>query len=211
VVMEASAANSKRICVFCSSSDALDRSYYDEARRLGIEIARRGHRLIYGGGNIGLVGALASAAKRSGGRVVGVIPHALNERGLGFQQADELIVTETMRERKGTMEENSDAFIALPGGLGTLEELLEIVTLKQLRYHAKPIVILNSLAYYDPLLELLRHAVDQRFMKRETLDIFHVSENVVDALNHIETYKPKLVEAKWMREIPPSEADVAVE
>ena len=181
-----------RICVFCSSSNAIEASYFREARLLGREIARRGHTLIYGGGDIGTMGALARAVKDGGGKVVGVIPAALNALpGVGYQGADEIIVTDTLRERKTIMEENADAFIALPGGLGTLEELLEIITLKQLRYHAKPIVVLNTEGYYDPLFSLLQHAVVGNFIKPETVGLVHVAVSVSDALDYIESYLPE--------------------
>jgi cytokinin riboside 5'-monophosphate phosphoribohydrolase len=193
----------KRICVFCSSSNVIDADYLNEARFLGEEMARRGHKLVYGGGDIGSMGMIAHAVQDNGGQVVGVIPHALNEmEGVGYSAADELIVTETMRQRKAVMEENADAFIALPGGLGTLEELLEIITMKQLHYHAKPIVILNTNCYFDPLIALLEHAVNARFMKRKTLDLFHVSDSVIDTIKYIESYVPEEAPVKWLVEEP---------
>lgn len=193
----------KRICVFCSSSNAIDKVYFDEAILLGHEMAKRGHELVYGGGDVGTMGAVAHAIQDAGGRVVGVIPHALNELdGVGYSGADELIITETMRQRKAVMEENSDAFIALPGGLGTFEELMEIITLKQLHYHSKAIVILNSTSYYDPLLTLLEHAVSGRFMKDATLELFHVSDSVEDAVEYVEAYEETEAPIKWMREEP---------
>lgn len=177
--------------------------YSDEARALGEEMGKRGHRLVYGGGDIGSMGVLAHAVQDSGGKVTGVIPHALNDmEGVGYSAADELILTETMRQRKAVMEENSDAFIALPGGLGTFEELLEIITLKQLRYHSKAIAILNSSGYFDPLLSMLDHAVNGRFMKPKTLSLFHVSESVADSLDYIEGYTPAEAPVKWFAEIP---------
>lgn len=202
-----------RICVFCSSSNSIGKEYFNEADLLGEEMARRGHSLIYGGGDVGTMGAIAHALQDAGGHVIGVIPHALNElAGVGFKNADELIITETMRQRKAIMDENADAFVALPGGLGTFEELLEIITLKQLHYHSKAIVIMNSTGYYDPLLTLLEHAVAGRFMKDVTLDLFHVSESVTDAIEYIEAYKSTTAAAKWTLEAPSKQqAEVAVE
>ncbi len=170
---------------------------------LGEEMARRGYGLVYGGGDIGSMGIVAHAVQDGGGVVTGVIPHALNLiEGVGWDGVDELIVTETMRQRKAIMEENSDAFIALPGGLGTFEELLEIITLKQLHYHDKPVVILNSGGYYDPLISLFEHAVSERFAKADTIALFHVSSSVIEALDYIESYEPVVVECKWFVEEP---------
>lgn len=133
----------KVICVYASSSNLIDRKYFDIASQLGEAIARNGDTLLFGGGVRGLMGAAATAVHRHNGRVVGIIPEALNQKGVVYETCDELIVTKSLRERKAIMDERSDAFIALPGGFGTLEELLEIITLKQLKYHNKPIVILN--------------------------------------------------------------------
>ena len=134
----------RSICVFCASSSAVAEVYVDVARRLGRRLAERGDRLVYGGGNIGLMGTLATACHERGGYIVGVIPESLKDKELAYEAADELIVTQDMRGRKTIMEKNADAFIALPGGFGTLEELLEIITLRQLHYHDKPVVILNT-------------------------------------------------------------------
>lgn len=176
-------------------------------------MSRRGHSLIYGGGDVGSMGVLARAIQDGGGRVVGVIPHALNEQpGVGFSKADELIVTQTMRQRKAIMEENAEAFIALPGGLGTFEELLEIITLKQLRYHTKAIVVLNSMGYFDPLLNMLGRAVDDRFMKPETMSLYHVAGSVHEALDYIEAYEPSKAAVKWVQiSSPKDQAEVVAE
>lgn len=192
-----------RICVFCSSSNAIDTAYLDESRALGREMATRGHSLTYGGGDVGSMGVLARAVQENGGMVLGVIPHALNDiDGVGYGDSDRFILTNTMRERKAIMEENSDAFIALPGGLGTFEEVLEIITLKQLRYHSKAIVLVNSGGYFDPLLALLNHAVSERFMKPKTLDLFEVTESFGGALDYIESYVHIDAPLKWYAEIP---------
>ena len=148
------AADRLSVCVFCASSSGLPEVYRRGARELGAELARRGHRLVYGGGDVGLMGELARAAHRQGGRIVGVIPRALVERELAYGPADELLVTETLRERKAEMDARADAFVALPGGFGTLEELLEVITLRQLRLHRRPVVLLNLNGYWDPFLEL---------------------------------------------------------
>jgi uncharacterized protein (TIGR00730 family) len=128
------------VCVFCASAGGLPEEYRQAARELGRELAVRGHRLVYGGGNVGLMGEVARSVHEHGGTVVGVIPQGLVDRELAYDPADELLVTGTLRERKAEMDARADAFVALPGGFGTLEELLEVLTLRQLRLHDRPIV-----------------------------------------------------------------------
>ncbi|MBN2583262.1 MAG: TIGR00730 family Rossman fold protein [Planctomycetes bacterium] len=179
------------ICVYSSSSDHLDPVYYETARELARQMASRGHTLVYGGGNNGLMGAMATEMQRTGGgRIVGVIPVALRDAGYGLETVDEQIVTDGMRDRKAVMEERADAFIALPGGFGTFEELLEVVTLKQLRYHAKPIVIFDVASYYDPLLEQFERMFERRFAKRKFAQLYHVSRKAAEALDYLENYRP---------------------
>ncbi len=182
---------SKSICVYSSSSDALHEKYFSAAMALGSLMGQRGHTLIFGGGNIGLMNAMALKVQHQGGRVVGVIPMGLKELNLALETADEMIVTDGMRERKAVMEERADGFIAMPGGFGTLEELLEIITLKQLRYHAKPIVILDVDGYYDPLLSLFERIFDEGFAKRKFAELYHVTDNIEEAVQFIEQYQPK--------------------
>ena len=151
------------VCVFCSSADGLPEEYRSAARDLGAELARRGHRLVYGGGNVGLMGEVARSVHSHGGTVVGVIPQGLVDRELAYDPADELLVTQTLRERKAEMDARADAFVALPGGFGTLEELLEVLTLRQLRLHDRPIVLVNVAGYWDPFLAMVADMVDQGF------------------------------------------------
>ena len=190
--------NSKNICMYGSSSNALDEAYYQAARNLGRIFAKAGYGLVFGGGQAGLMGAASQGAKSVGGRVVGVIPEALNAAGLASEICDELIVTQTMRERKAVMEERSVGFVALPGGYGTLEELLEIITLKQLEYHNKPIVIFNTNGFYDLLIEMFLNLERQRFAHPETREVFFVSDDADEVLRYIETYKPGSVARKWV-------------
>ena len=179
------------ICVYSSSSDHLDAVHYEAARGLGRLMAERHHALVYGGGNNGLMGAMALQMQSTGGgRIVGVIPIALKDGGYALESIDEMIVTDGMRDRKAVMEERADAFIALPGGFGTFEELLEVITLKQLRYHAKGIVILDVGGYYDPLLEQFERMFDQRFAKRKFAGLYHVSTDPAEALDYLEGYVP---------------------
>jgi len=186
------------ICVYASSSNSIDKKYTDIAARLGEAIARNGDTFLFGGGMRGLMGAAAMAVHRFGGRVVGIIPEALNLKGVVYEMCDELVVTKSLRESKAIMEERSDAFIALPGGFGTLEELLEIITLKQLKYHNKPIVILNCDRFYDALLDQFGHIMDLNFAKPESNLLYHVTSDVEDALKYIDTYKPFVFEDKWL-------------
>jgi cytokinin riboside 5'-monophosphate phosphoribohydrolase len=174
------------LCVYCSSSDHIPAGYFDLARDLGGEIGRRGWSLVYGGGSVGLMGALAKAVQQGGGTVVGIIPQALLDREVGYLQADELIVTTTMRERKRLMDERADAFVALPGGFGTLEELLEIMTLRQLGYHDKPIVIVNMGGFFDPLLAQFDGIFAERFTHDRYRDLYMVADTVADALALLE-------------------------
>jgi uncharacterized protein (TIGR00730 family) len=176
------------ICVFCSSSDALDAVYFDAAAALGAEIARRGCTLVYGGGKWGLMGAIARAAHAAEGRVVGVIPESLMPQA--YADADELVRTPDMRARKAAMEARADAFIGLPGGFGTLEELLEIMTLKQLGFHTKPIVLLNVAGFYDGLLAVFEQMYRHRFANSAFSQLYHVTPGASDALAYIEAYEP---------------------
>ncbi|PSQ96380.1 MAG: TIGR00730 family Rossman fold protein [Bacteroidetes bacterium SW_9_63_38] len=174
------------ICVYCSSSDAIADVYPPVADALGRKIAQRGHTLVYGGGAVGLMGVLAHAAHEEGGAVTGVIPSKLqNREGIAYN-ADELIVTDTMRERKGIMFRQSDAFIVLPGGYGTLEEFMEVLTLKQLGYHDHPIVILNVDGFYDTLLSFFEELREGQFAREAITDLVHVVAAPDEALDRIE-------------------------
>lgn len=187
----------KNICVYCSSSSAVDTEFFRITGELGIAMAHRNHALVYGGGNPGLMGAIGESVHEAGGHVVGVIPEYFVQNGLAYTDCDELIVTQTMRERKATMEARADAFLALPGGFGTLEELFEILTNKQLGFHAKPIVILNAQGFYGPLINLFEHVYASRFAKPETRDLYLVTPDVQAALDYIENYNPPSIPRKW--------------
>ncbi len=176
----------QNICVYCSSSNLLADHYYEEARELGRLIAHGGYRLVYGGGNVGLMGVLAREVHEHDGFVYGVIPRALkNREGVAYEVADELIVTKSLRERKAIMYDRADAFIALPGGLGTLEELMEVLTLKQLGYHQRPIVLVNSTGFYTSLLDLFRHFCSERFVRESYETLFYAASSIEDAMAHL--------------------------
>ncbi len=188
----------KHVCVFCSSSKVIDPVFFAAAAELGRLIAQRGHVLVYGAGSVGLMGTLARAAHAHGGHVVGVIPEFMHVRpGVAYLQADELVVTRDMRERQALMEARADAFVVLPGGFGTLEELLEMLTFKQLEQHTKPIVIMNTQGFYDHLLRMFEHIAAEHFAKPDHLTLYGVTDDAHAALDYIEHYEPTPVLSKW--------------
>lgn len=175
----------KSICVYCGSKAGLGQTYLREAEALGEAIARRGMGLVYGGGNVGLMGAVARSVLAAGGSVVGVIPRTLEERELAQREVHELIVTDNMHERKAIMARRADAFLALPGGYGTMEELFEALAWSQLGFHAKPVGLLNTAGYFDPLVRFLDQAVERGFLRpkdRALLQMETEAEALVQAL-----------------------------
>jgi cytokinin riboside 5'-monophosphate phosphoribohydrolase len=189
---------SQALCVYCSSSDAVAPIYFETAEEVGARLARQGYTLIYGGGRIGLMGALARAVHQNGGRVIGIIPEFLRSKGLAYEAADELVITRDLRERKATMEARADGFVTLPGGFGTLEEALEIITLKQLGQHAKPIVIVNTQDFYTPLLQLMERIYQERFAKPEYRQLYHFASDVGEVFSYLATYQPASISVtKW--------------
>jgi len=171
----------KSLCVYCASSTKLDPKYYDAAAQVGREMAANGWGLVYGGGNIGIMGAVARAVKAGGGRVTGVIPGFMLERELGWREADELVVVATMRERKRIMAGRADAFLALPGGIGTLEELSEVLTERYLNLSQKPVVLFNQDGFYDDLLRFFERMVRENFKTAGAGALFSVA-NTVDEI-----------------------------
>jgi uncharacterized protein (TIGR00730 family) len=172
----------KSICVYCGSSVGNDPDFANAATRLGRAMAEAGLGLVYGGGNIGLMGAVADAALEAGGRVVGVIPEDLKAVELAHGALSELVVVSSMHERKREMFERADAFVILPGGLGTLDEAFEMITWAQLRLHGKPVVIVNERGYWAPLIALIEHAIDNGFARNDVRDLFAVADRVDDVL-----------------------------
>ena len=187
----------RRICVFCGSSPGSRAEYRAATEELGAELVRRSIRLVYGGGNVGLMGVLADAVLKAGGEAVGVIPENLMAREVGHNGLTKLHVVHSMHERKALMADLSDAFIALPGGFGTLEEFCEVLTWAQLGLHAKPCGILNVLGYYSPLLAMFDHAVKERFLKQENRRLVVARESATELLRALEQWRPALVE-KWL-------------
>jgi uncharacterized protein (TIGR00730 family) len=188
------------ICVYSSSSNAIEERYFAVAAALGREIARRDDILLFGGGMRGLMGATAKAVHKLQGKVIGVIPEALNIKNVVYEYCDELVVTPDMRTRKAAMDSRSDAFIALPGGYGTLEELLEIITLKQLNYHQKPVVIINTAGFYDQLLAQFDNIISLNFAGSSCRDLYFVTNDVAAALAYIDHYQPVAVRPKWLNQ-----------
>jgi uncharacterized protein (TIGR00730 family) len=187
----------KLLCVYCSSSDRLDAKYYAAATELGHELVARGWGLVYGGGNTGLMGAVARAVKEKGGNVIGVIPEFMKVRELAFAEADELITVVTMRERKLLMEARADAFVTLPGGWGTLEEIMEILTLRQLDIVQKPCVFLNQDGFYDDLVKLFEKMLAEKFFKPSNMELYRTAATVPDVFAQIEASAGVKAEPKW--------------
>jgi len=160
------------VCVFGASSDELEPRFFDAAEAMGRALAENGLGMVFGGGAHGLMGAAARGAHSAGGYIVGIAPRFFDRPGVLFEHCSELVFTETMRERKRRMEELSDAFVVLPGGIGTFEEFFEVLTLKQLGRHRKPIAVLNTDGYYVPLFQLLEHAVDRGFMLEKCRELY---------------------------------------
>lgn len=186
-----------RFAVYTSSSDAVDGRYAEAVTSFGRTIGERGDGLVYGGTAIGLMGKLAEAVRSAGGHVTGVLPRLMEERGLADGACDELLVTDGMADRKRAMIERADAFVALPGGFGTLEELLEVLTLKQLGYHDKAIVLLDVDGFYAPLLQLFDHLYEHRFAKPEYQALYHVASDVDGVFAHVDGYEPARLPSKW--------------
>lgn len=189
----------RRICVFCGSSDGERPEYRELARGMGRTLAERGLELVYGGGNVGLMGALADAALAAGGRVTGVIPDGLLAKERGHRGVTELEVVGSMHERKARMAERADGFVALPGGLGTLEELAEALTWSQLGIHRKPCGVVHAGGYFDPLIAFLDRAVDEGFLRPANRAVLLVAETPAELLDAFESYRPPRVK-RWLEQ-----------
>lgn len=179
-------ATVQSVCVYCGSSSRVAENYREAARQLGEALARQGIELVYGGGRIGLMGICADAALAAGGRVTGIIPRHLHDVEVGHQGATRLLVTENMHERKRLMFEMSDAFLVLPGGLGTLDETFEIITWRQLALHDKPIIVVDIEGYWRPFRALVQHVVDEGFARPTVLSLFKVVPSIEEAFTALE-------------------------
>ncbi|MBQ8716466.1 MAG: TIGR00730 family Rossman fold protein [Clostridia bacterium] len=190
------------ICVYGASSRAIDKKYTDAAHALGRALALRGHGLVFGGGNSGVMGATARGADTvEGNYILGIAPTFFNVDGVLYEGCSEFISPENMRVRKRLLEEHADAFVIAPGGIGTYDEFFEILTLKQLGRHNKPIAILDVDGYYEPLLALLRHTVAGEFMNETTMQLFAVFTDVEELLDYLENYDEPMHELSFFKKI----------
>lgn len=185
------------IGIFCASADQIHEAYFKDATELGKGIAARGWGIVYGGTNCGLMCGIAEAVLADGGKVVGVIPECIRERGVAAEGITELVMAPDMKERKQLMRERADAFIALPGGWGTLEEITEVVTLKQLGNHHKPILFLNTNGFYDRFFEFIRDSGEKGFISKAYDELYTVVDRIEDVFSYIENYCEKCIADKY--------------
>lgn len=185
------------ICVFSSSSNAIPEIYFQEAIKLGKLIGKGNHILINGGANVGLMEAITVAASEAGAKTIGIMPEKLVDRSLASDNSHEVIVTRDMMERKEKMREISDVFIALPGGFGTLEEILEVITLRQLSYHTKAIIFINTNHFFDYLFKQFEVSYTEKFAKKVYRQLYYVAENAEDAIQYAIQYIPEELDSKW--------------
>ncbi len=187
------------ICVFCSSSNAISEVYFSEAQKLGKLIGDSGYSLINGGANVGLMEAVTIAARNAGAKTIGIIPERMIGRSLASDHSHEVIITEDMMSRKARMRDMSDAFIALPGGFGTLEEILEVMTLRQLSYHTKPIVFVNTNNFFDYLFKQFELSYEQHFAKEVYRKLYYEAKTSEEALEYIKKYEAFELDTKWFK------------
>ena len=190
------------ICIYGASSNIIDPEYIVKTQDLGRKLAQKGHSLVYGGGAQGLMGAAARGFSEMGGNITGIAPtFFMNVDGILYDKCSEFIYTETMRERKQLMEDHSDAFIVTPGGIGTFEEFFEILTLKQLGRHNKPIIIYNLLGYFDCMNAMMENAIKGNFMKDTCRELYVFLDNPEDVIQYLEEYKSKKAQSKYYKNI----------
>ena len=189
------------ICVYGASSNAIDKTYLEAGENLGREMAKQGHGLVFGGGAQGMMGAVARGMTEVGGEILGVAPGFFNVDGILYEKCTEFIYTETMRQRKQIMEDRADAFVMTAGGIGTFEEFFEILTLKQLGRHNKPIAILNTNGYYDAMEQMMQTAVEQKFMKAACLQLYGIFETPKDVIAYLEQYSASTQDVSELKNI----------
>lgn len=186
----------KAVCVYCGSANGARPVYAEAAKAFGRALVEADLALVYGGGSVGLMGTIADEVLARGGRAIGVIPELLMNKEVGHNGLTELHVVPDMHQRKKKMADLSDAFVSMPGGVGTFEELFEAYTWAQLRYHEKPVALLNVEGYYDPLLAMLRHTVEEGFMRAPFLDMLQVAAEPVKLIEALKAYQPPVVD-RW--------------
>lgn len=189
------------ICVFCSSSNAISEKYFEHAREMGQLIGENNYTLINGGANVGLMEATTVAAKNAGAKTIGILPEKMIGRSLKSDHSHNVITTPDMMERKARMREMADAFIALPGGFGTLEEILEVITLRQLSYHSKPIVFVNTNNFFGHLFKQFSLSYSEKFAKENYRELYKAVDNPKEAIDYIKNYVPIELDSKWF-EVP---------
>lgn len=189
-----------RLCVFCSSSNDLEPKYYKLAEDLVLEIKKANYSIMHGAGSIGLMGSLLNAAKENNVNIIGVVPEKLNKPHIVDSKNQKLVVTKDMKDRKEYLRENSSAFIALPGGFGTLEEILEVITLKQLKYHNKAIVFINAYGYFDNLFKQFEYMFATNFANHNYRNLYFVANSPSEAIDYINNYTHQNIYDKYLRE-----------
>ena len=189
----------RKICVFCSSSDAIDNKYFKIAEVLANKIVENNDILLFGGARVGLMGTLARTVKKNNGKAIGIIPEVIKNKNLDCKILDELIITPDMHSRKAELEELADVFITLPGGFGTLEELLEVITLRQLDFHSKPIILVNTDNFFKYLIKHFETMYSENFAKSDYKKIYYITESIDNAYYYINNYQVPELESKWYR------------
>ena len=186
-----------KICIFGASGTELDAAYISAVEELGEKLAQRGHSLVFGGGTNGLMGAAARGFKKGGGHITGVAPRFFDVPGILYEQCDEFVYPDSMRDRKKYMEDNSDAFIVVPGGIGTYEEFFEVLTLKQLARHAKPIALYNINGFFDALNTLIEKNTADGFIRKQTTELYFTSDDMEKITEYVENDKTDIDEIKF--------------
>lgn len=191
-----------RICVYGAASSTIDKEYIEKVEQMGKEMVARGHSLVFGGGGNGLMGAVARGVREAGGHIFGVIPKFFEDDKIEavYEFCDELIEPDTMRERKQIMEDNADAFIIVPGGIGTFEEFFEILTLKQLCRHNKPIAIYNLRNYYNEIMLALKAATEKNFLREDCMELFFLSEDLEAVFSYVEAPQTPIKSVKELKD-----------
>ncbi len=187
----------KKICVFCSSSDSIANIYYKATDDLAALITENHDELVYGGSDVGLMKRLAEKVKSEGGKVTGIIPQKIYDKNLAFKYSDKLIIAPDMQSRKKKLIEEADAFIIMPGGFGTVDELMDVISEKQLQYHDKPIVLINIEGFYNPLINFFEQLFQLHFAKFEFKNLYFVTDNINEAFHYINNYKGATFSEKW--------------
>ena len=190
-------SDKKTLCIYCSSSNDLPEKFYKISKELGEMLAQKGYNMVYGGSTRGMMGTIADNALKNGAEVIGVMPEKFQDWGLQQPNLTKLIITKDMRERKATMEKHADAFIAMPGGFGTFEEVFEILVAKQLNYHSKPVIFMNFDGYYDNMFKMFDTVYQNNFAKEATKTLYFIANTLDEMFEYIQNYQAKEFVMKW--------------